>query len=150
MDRKALYLQVAQEVRETLSTSDFKDFANFQLFCRKPKNAKWIGMYRGHSFWNHGKAIISLNLNYPLEICDIEDTIFHEIGHAVWDTVDDFHQNEWYQIARYDKYGHKETFADNFMYLMTFEKHFMSYTNEFLNCLYTDPKSFDKAPYADQ
>lgn len=96
----------------------FTDLVNFSIYWRSPKKANWVGMYRKYSIYK-GKATISININAEWEsLSDVVDTILHELGHALWDTIQPEWQQKWFDAHSQEKWGAEEAFADNLMHFL--------------------------------
>lgn len=101
---------------------------------------KWVGQYvRGSidgdqrgavvllNVTSHGLAIIAAEQKKdeaagvtPVTTVDhLADTILHELGHALWELLDEEAKASWTKSQRDHRWGAEEAFADDFMYLMT-------------------------------
>lgn len=101
---------------------------------------KWVGQYvRGSIDNDHRGAVVLLNVtSHALKVIADEqakdkeagltptstvshltDTILHELGHALWELLDEEAQASWTESQQAHRWGPEEAFADDFMYLVT-------------------------------
>lgn len=100
----------------------------------------WVGRYvRGSIDEDPRGAVVLLNVTSPaLEAIAVEqrrdedagvkptstvahlaDTILHELGHALWELLDEEAKASWTESQKSHRWGPEEAFADDFMYLAT-------------------------------
>jgi hypothetical protein len=125
-------------------TSGYEYLADFRvIFYRKGETLPWKGEEEAHPEWNgmyiHGSVyseegpliLISLKHHHTatveLEVDAIVETMLHEVGHALWDLLDDKSRMTWSRdpMVMQSDWGAEEEFADTFMFLITGKKKYM-------------------------
>lgn len=95
----------------------------------------WVGQYSKGSVDSESGILVLIAIDKHEGIADLADTITHELGHALWELLDEEGQQQWLKVAESAVYGPEEAFADELMYLargddslMTNKERFLSFT----------------------
>ncbi len=89
---------------------------------------KWIGQYEKGSLENSPLGItIAINVDDHKDADEMESTLLHEAGHALWELLDDSGRAEYESVAAEHDHGAEEAFADDFMYRCLGTTHLMRY-----------------------
>lgn len=81
-------------------------------------NQNWVGQYATCSIDSEDGLTVFLAIDKHESHRDMLDTILHEVGHGVWETIDNNGQQEWLETAKDDPHGPHESFADHTMYVL--------------------------------
>lgn len=109
--------------KQRIMNSQFKDLADFDVMIYTNQElkelgmsaGKWVGQYVKGSIDSPRGATVLINISPPHKSRqDIADTICHEMGHGLWELLDNEARQIWNQRIK-DKWGPEEAFADDFM-----------------------------------
>lgn len=112
----------------------FRDLADFSVMSYTNEELQelgepignWVGQYVRGSVDSTQGATVLLQLDQHQNQHDMADTITHEMGHALWELLDDQSRAVWNQHnARY-RWGAEEAFADDFMRLCNGQVYLMN------------------------
>jgi hypothetical protein len=123
-DQTALAVDVARQRVTAAGFADLlvngltvEDYTDGELTDMGVENVnEWVGQYVRNSLESdHGLTVYVRSEPHRSEQ-DMADTICHELGHALWELLDEESQREWLETAEETEWGAEEAFADNFMY----------------------------------
>jgi len=83
----------------------------------EPQNRNWVGQYVAGSIDGPHGATVLLQLDRHESLIDMMDTLLHEMGHALWELLDDRSHATWQKNQTSHQWGAEEAFADDFMHL---------------------------------
>ena len=124
----------ADLVKAVLATTPgFEDLAGFSIIPYNedevlemdPSGRDWVGQYVAGSVESKGGTTLLLRPQKHETMKQLMDTIAHELGHALWELLDEESKAEWI--------GSQEEFADHFMYYMRGDLEYMEYKDLFLH-----------------
>lgn len=131
--------KVASNLIRSAANGTFKDLADFHLMIYTDEeleelgetdNRDWVGQYVAGSIDSDKGATVLINIDKHVGVRnvvrDMTDTILHEMGHALWELLDNKSQQTWKQNQRSHRWGPEEAFADDFMYLCNGETYQMN------------------------
>ncbi len=92
-----------------------------------PANERnWVGQYSRGSIDGPRGAVVLVNVDahktqneIDSPIASLADTLCHEMGHALWELLDDESRGWWNESQADHRWGPEEAFADDFMHLVS-------------------------------
>lgn len=139
----------AEHVADRLRALNLGDIAEFTLstyskaeireYCPKPKDRNWVGQYVPGSVDSSEGARVLLAVEAHEGVHDMTDTIAHEMGHALWELVDAADQAKWLELAKDERWGALESFADHLMHLVNGNDLDASFAEEFKAMIAVSP-----------
>lgn len=143
------------------ATPGFSDLANFYVMVYTneelddldvPVNERnWVGQYSRGSIDGPRGAVVLVNVDAHMTQSEIDspvaslaDTLCHEMGHALWELVDDESKEAWNASQADHRWGPEEAFADDFMHLVSGRRSDMN--NEALFMEIAGPEETAKNP----
>lgn len=131
--------KAASNLIRSAANGTFADLADFHLMVYTDDELRelghepgqWVGQYSKGSIDSGRGATVLLNIDRHEDgvgslVRGMTDTILHEMGHALWELLDNKSKRIWNQNQRSHKWGPEEAFADDFMYLCTGETYQMN------------------------
>lgn len=98
----------------------------------------WVGQYAAGSVNEERGVTVLVNADAH-DIDDaaspdalIADTLCHEVGHALWELLDEDDRGAWEQAHADHRWGPEEAFADDFMFFVSGRRDEMSDEDLFL------------------
>lgn len=143
------------------ATPGFSDLADFYVMVYTneelddldvPKNERnWVGQYSRGSIDGPRGAVVLVNVDAHMTQNEIDSpiealagTLCHEMGHALWELVDDESKAAWNESQADHRWGPEEAFADDFMFLVSGRREDMN--NEALFMDIASPEETAKNP----
>lgn len=114
------------------TTTGFEDLAGFSIIPYNEEEVleldqtgvDWVGQYVAGSVESKGGTTLLLRPEKHENMQQLMDTITHELGHALWELLDEESQAEWVSS--------QEDFANHFMYYMRGDFESMDHKDIFL------------------
>jgi hypothetical protein len=115
----------ARKARAQIKKSKgFNDLLGFQVITYTAselremgfEDVKWVGQYQAGSVDSEEGLTVLLNLSAHADRDQLSDTIRHEVGHGLFELLDEKDQKAWLDEVIYE-FGPEEAFADDFMLL---------------------------------
>jgi hypothetical protein len=78
-------------------------------------NRDWVGQYVKYSIDSPMGLTVLIAIDKHNTQDDMADTICHEVGHGLWELLDDEGRQAWLLEATDTQWGPEEAFADHFM-----------------------------------
>lgn len=121
-------LQALKRIKQKLkNTPDFKDLRFFKVvsytaeeieeYCSAGER-NWVGQYSKGSVDSDEGITILVNIDAHEDSYDLEDTLAHELGHALWELLDEKSKELWLVAEKDHRHGAEESFADHLMYFL--------------------------------
>lgn len=100
------------------------------------EDVKWVGQYQAGSVDSKEGLTVLLNLNAHGDREQLADTIRHEVGHGLFELLDEKDRKAWLDEVIYE-FGPEEAFADDFMLLTGGQPNLMTDRRLFLELVRT-------------
>lgn len=125
-DKYALAEQAERDVKRLLArVGGFDDLAEFYVMAYtdaelrdlgEAQSRDWVGQYVAGSVDDKRRGLtVIINISRHKTARDMATTLLHELGHAVWELLDEPARRAWTADQRQHKWGPEEAFADDFM-----------------------------------
>lgn len=110
------------------SCKGFEDLSNFHVMFytneelkelgEKPGN--WVGQYVKGSIDSSRGCTVLINLSKHKTIIELVETMLHEVGHGLWELLDNQAKKEWLsnKMVKLHSWGGEEAFSDEFMHFV--------------------------------
>jgi hypothetical protein len=144
-DLQTLCEQATEQARNLLRGGEYDDLADFTITTYTneefddldipAEDREWMGQYVRNSIDSpHGLTVL-LNLDKHAELADpqtekeivwgMRNTILHEVGHGLWELLDEESQARYEEAEERHEWGPEEAFADSFMFKVRGEAYLM-------------------------
>ena len=128
--------QAARKMIASVQGGGYKDLADFYVMEYTNEELKdlgeepgdWVAQYVKGSVDSPRGTTVLVNTSKHSTVNEMVDTILHEVGHALWELLDQVSQQAWIKALQgllSHRWGPEEQFADDFMYLCTGQTQFM-------------------------
>lgn len=142
MNQKIVNKAIRDAKKKIRGTRGFADLSKFEVIEYTAEELRdlgeesvtWVGQYAHGSVDSDRGLTLMLNVDAHATEEELSDTIRHEVGHGLWELLEEEGRRRWLEEA-FGAYGPEEEFADHFMFLtggrameMAFRELFMELT----------------------
>ena len=148
MDKyKQIELAIRIAKADICKLKNYSDLAGFEVMIYTDDELKelgeesgdWVGQYVKGSVDDPRGCTILINIDKHADLGEMRDTLCHEVGHALWELIDENARSVWLEMYLGNTTSNKvltqrdaeEEFADHFMYAVLGASHLMDFPRLF-------------------